>query len=56
MGLVALAASGDGDRMREICAEHRGLVEALTTGAENAGELMRAHLQGTLELLRGQRA
>ncbi|HEY4280999.1 MAG TPA: GntR family transcriptional regulator [Conexibacter sp.] len=53
MGLVALAAAED--RMREIREEHRGLVAALAAGDPNVGELMAAHLQRSLELLRGQR-
>ncbi|MDO8211074.1 GntR family transcriptional regulator [Conexibacter sp. CPCC 206217] len=54
MGLVALAA--DADRVREICAEHRALLTALAAGDPAAGDLMTAHLQRTLALVRRERS
>jgi DNA-binding GntR family transcriptional regulator len=53
MGLAALSAVAD--RVREIGEEHRALVAALAAGEPAASELLVAHLQRTLALLRRER-
>ncbi|HTR74826.1 MAG TPA: GntR family transcriptional regulator [Solirubrobacterales bacterium] len=52
MGLTAIAR--EEDRMDSILAEHQSIVDAIKDAdADRADELLRAHLQRTLELLRG---
>ena len=53
MGLTALSA--DGDRTREIVAEHRALLAALAAGDPRAGALLADHLERTRALLHARR-
>ncbi|MBB4662800.1 FCD domain-containing protein [Conexibacter arvalis] len=53
MGMTALSAADE--RGAEIVAEHRALAAAVAAGDPAAGELLAAHLERTLALLRARR-